>query len=100
MNNPYQPPLATSAAGSPGAPGTRCPQCRSTRLKDPKFTWWGGLLGPKLLKHRVCSDCGFGFNRETGLGNRNKVIVYVVVASVLGAVLILAYAWFVLTHLL
>lgn len=46
------------------------------------------MLGPKLFKHRVCQDCRFGFNRETGLGNRNKIIAYVVVSTV-GALLAL-----------
>jgi hypothetical protein len=41
------------------------------------------MLGPKLFKHRVCQDCRFGFNRETGESNGTKIAIYVIVSTVL-----------------
>jgi hypothetical protein len=49
-------------------------------VHQPSFTWWGGLLGPRLFKHTICRACGFGFNRETGKSNGGKIAAYTIVA--------------------
>jgi hypothetical protein len=86
--NPYAPPTHQMQQGyygaPPGSPSEAaqrglCPQCQSPHTSQPGFTWWGGILGPKLFNHRVCGSCGFGFNGTTGLSNRNKIIAYVVI---------------------
>jgi hypothetical protein len=94
--NPYTPPAAplapadaTSAAEA--ARAGQCPRCKSQNVHQPSFTWWGGVIGPKLFKHTICRACGFGFNRETGLANRNKIVTYTIVVSVLAVGVVLLY---------
>jgi len=60
----------------------QCPQCSSDNIHKPSFTWWGGAIGPKLFNHTICRSCSFGFNGDTGEGNRTKIIVYAVVLNV------------------
>ena len=89
--DPYAPPRSSIAADAALGPAGLCPRCHSSDLKQPRYTWWGGWLGPSLFKHSVCRACGFGFNRETGLGNRRKIIVYVAVSTAI--VLVLFAVW-------
>ncbi|MFO0618067.1 MAG: hypothetical protein U0414_36080 [Polyangiaceae bacterium] len=69
-----------------------CPRCQSSSVSKPSFTWWGGVVGPSLLKHRVCAACGFGFNGNSGKSNNTAIALYVsfffVVAIVVGALLL------------
>jgi hypothetical protein len=78
--NPYSAPTAPTAAFS----GDRCPKCASTNVRAPKFTWWGGFLGPKLFNHRVCDACHFAFNAKTGRSNKNAVLAYTAGGIALG----------------
>ena len=56
-----------------------------------KFTWWGGLIGPKLLTHVKCLACGKQYNGKTGKDNTNGIIIYCVIVGVicLGIVFVL-----------
>jgi hypothetical protein len=65
-----------------------CPQCRSPHLTTPGFTWWGGLLGPKLLNHTICGSCSFGFNAKTGKSNNTAIGVYLGVGAALGILIV------------
>lgn len=88
--NPYAPPTGQQGGGMMGPPGSPeeavsrgvCPRCNSSSVHQPSFTWWGGVLGPKLFNHWVCSACGFGYNGKTGQSNRGKIITYFVVINV------------------
>ena len=51
-----------------------CPQCKDTNAQLVKFTWWGGVLGPKLLSHVKCQSCGKKYNGKTG-GNTTNIII-------------------------
>ncbi|HSU67530.1 MAG TPA: hypothetical protein VLJ39_11705 [Tepidisphaeraceae bacterium] len=64
------------------SPGIACPRCRHTAYKPVSFTWWGGLLGPKILHHVKCLGCGYCFNSKTGRSNTVAIIVYSVVLLV------------------
>jgi hypothetical protein len=68
------------AYGPPAIPGpygfTTCPRCNSPHVTRPSFTWWGGLVGPKLLNHTVCGSCSFGFNGKTGKSNSTAIGIY------------------------
>jgi len=70
--------------------GPACPQCSSTQTKAIKYTWWGGVLGPKLLNLQKCEACRFQFNRQTGKSTRNAVIVYNVVIIVVTIAIVVA----------
>ena len=68
--------------------GFGCPRCGSPAVHQPSFTWWGGVIGAKLLNHTVCSGCGFGFNAKTGKDNTLGIAIYLRVVLVLVFVLI------------
>lgn len=61
-----------------------CPNCSSTRASLVGFSWWGGILGPKLLTHVKCPDCGTAYNGKTGQSNTVGIIIYLMVGAVVG----------------
>src|SRR5438105_3046762 len=65
---PYQTPARPGTGG-----GITCPRCGQYAARQPSFTWWGGLIGPKMLSHAVCDACGFGFNQKTGKSNTGPI---------------------------
>lgn len=72
-----------------------CPACGSQNAERMKFTWWGGVLGPKLLTHVKCPQCATKFNGKTGRDNTRNIIIYSVVAIV-GAFVLLFAMFFIL----
>lgn len=77
-----------------------CPQCGETNAQRVRFTWWGGLLGPKILKHVKCPGCGKAYNGKTGKENTTGIVIYSVIVGivVLGMVGVLFTALFVLMY--
>jgi hypothetical protein len=91
--NPYAAPQAPIEPGPPGALAAgACSRCQSPNVNRPTYTWWGGLLGPKLLNHAVCSACGFGFNYKTGKSNGPAIGIYLAVTVVIALALVGVYA--------
>jgi len=82
------PPGHMQQAGFPGAQATpgpgglflNCPKCGSPNTHKPTFTWWGGIVGPALFKHRVCNSCSLGYNERSGKDNTTAIILYYGVA--------------------
>ncbi len=66
-----------------------CPKCSSPRAKKVGFTWWGGVLGPSLLTHVKCQDCGTTYNGKTGQSNSAAIIVYSIVVGVIAIALVI-----------
>ena len=64
-----------------------CPECQSSNAKPVSFTWWGGLLGPKLLSHVKCGRCGAAYNGKTGKSNSTAIAIYFAVGVVVCFVL-------------
>lgn len=61
-----------------------CPYCKSDAPPTPAgFTWWGGLIGPKVLSHVVCPACRKGYNGKTHQPNTTGIVIYSVVVGVL-----------------
>lgn len=58
---------------------TGCPKCGSPLTEPVKFTWWGGVLGPKLFHHTRCMECKYCFNSKTRQSNTNAIIIYSIV---------------------
>lgn len=86
----YAGPMHGHGPAMPGPYGTTtCPRCNSPHLHRPSFTWWGGLVGPKLLNHTICSSCGFGFNSKTGKSNSQAIGIYIGVCFGLAILLVL-----------
>lgn len=60
-----------------------CPRCRRPDPEQVKFTWWGGMLGPRLLKHVKCNGCGLAYNGKSGQSNTTNIVIYSVVLGVI-----------------
>ena len=91
--NPYAAPRAPIEPGPGGALAEdACPRCQSPNVKRPTYTWWGGMLGPKLFSHAVCSSCGFGFNYKTGKSNATAIGIYLGISVVITILLLAVYA--------
>lgn len=70
-----------------------CPKCRSANATRVKFTWWGGLLGPKILNHVKCPQCGYAYNGKSGKDNTTGIIIYsVIIAFVVLAFVVIVFA--------
>ncbi len=64
-------------------PYAPCPKCRSAAAEKLKFTWWGGVLGPKLLTHVKCNTCGYKYNGKSGKDNTTGIVIYTVIVAIL-----------------
>ena len=66
-----------------------CPYCKSDLPPNPAgFTWWGGVLGPKVLNHAICPACRKGYNRKTMQPNTTGIAIYSVVVAVVAIVVV------------
>ena len=63
-------------------PFAPCPQCGSANSQKLRFTWWGGVLGPKILTHVKCPNCSKTYNGKTGRDNTTGIIIYSVVVGI------------------
>lgn len=72
-----------------------CPSCGNSNAQQLKFTWWGGVLGPKLLHHVKCNSCNVKYNGKSGKSNTTNIIIYAVVLGVIGFALVFALMIFV-----
>ena len=75
-----------------------CPKCGGPAEKL-KFTWWGGILGPKILSHVKCTLCGYKYNGKSGKDNTTGIVIYSVIVGilVLGLVVVMFAALALLT---
>ena len=64
-----------------------CPRCQNTQADPVSFTWWGGVLGPKLLTHVKCANCAAKYNGKTGRWNTTAIVIYTVVLTVIAFVI-------------
>ena len=69
-----------------------CPKCGASNAKLLNFTWWGGVLGPRLLTHVKCPDCGHKYNGKTGKDNTVGIAIYFAVVG-LGAFVLVFIAF-------
>jgi transposase-like protein len=76
--------------GAPRSGYAPCPLCSSSTAAPVGYSLWGGILGPKLLTHVKCSECGTTYNGKTGQSNATGIAVYLVVSTILAFVLISA----------
>ncbi len=60
-----------------------CPKCGSTDAKKVNYTWWGGVLGPRLFNLVKCNSCGMEYNGKTGKSNQTNMIIYLVASFVI-----------------
>ena len=74
--------------------GPACPKCGAGEATPVKFTWWGGVLGPKLLNHVKCNGCGYAYNGKTGNPNTTGIVIYTVVGLVIALIILFMFAGF------
>ena len=68
-----------------------CPKCQRDIVPQAVgFTWWGGLIGSKIINHCSCPACGARFNGRTGGDNTGAIAIYMVVVGVIAIVLFYA----------
>jgi predicted nucleic-acid-binding Zn-ribbon protein len=65
-----------------------CPKCASDKAELIGFTWWGGIVGPKMFTHVKCTKCGTTYNGKTGKSNQQAIAIYVTVSTILGIVVV------------
>jgi hypothetical protein len=90
QNYPPQYPLPPGGYAPPNyapQPGgnlyVSCPRCMSPYPEQVKFTWWGGMMGPRMLDHVRCRTCALEYNGKTGQSNSSKITTYIIVSSVI-----------------
>jgi hypothetical protein len=64
-----------------------CPRCGEQEAQPVSFTWWGGVIGPRMLSHVKCRGCGCGYNGKTGRLNTTGIVIYSIVVFIIVAVL-------------
>lgn len=75
----------------------QCPACQSAaEPRQVGFTWWGGLVGAKLLHHVECVQCRARFNSRTGQSNNTAIAIYMIVVGAIA--LVVTYALIVSTR--
>jgi hypothetical protein len=67
---------------------TGCPKCGSGIVTPVKYTWWGGVLGPKMLHHTKCEVCRYRYNSKTRKSNTTGIIIYSVSLFVIALVVV------------
>lgn len=60
-----------------------CPKCSAAGAERMGFTWWGGVIGPRVLTHVKCPRCGHGYNGKTGSDNTTGIIIYSGIVAVI-----------------
>jgi hypothetical protein len=96
-NNPYAspqtPPLKPPAAWPPlgAVESAPCPKCSNRYARKIDFTWWGGLIGPKMFNHVKCLQCGQTYNSKTGKSNFTAIVIYQVIVLIVIGLLYFAF---------
>jgi hypothetical protein len=65
-----------------------CPQCGNhgdaTRIW---WTMWGGVIGPAIICHVRCNECGTHYNGKSGDSNTTAITLFVVISIAIGLAL-------------
>ena len=64
-----------------------CPRCGGC-AEPVKFTWWGGAIGPKILKHVKCSNCRYACNGKTGKDTTTGILIYFVIVAAIAFIVV------------
>ena len=66
-----------------------CPKCGKSGASAVGFTWWGGLLGPKLFNVVKCGGCATQYNGKSGKMNTTNIVIYSVVIGIAAIALVI-----------
>ena len=95
--NPYASPQTAPIApplGSPPADAVQaapCPNCGNVYARKIEFTWWGGLIGPRMFHHVKCLQCRTPYNAKTGRSNFTAILLYQIVTLIVIGLMFLAF---------
>jgi hypothetical protein len=69
-----------------------CPKCQASDIipNPVGFTWWGGLIGSKIINHVECPRCHARFNGKTGGDNTGAIAIYMIVVGLIAGGLMFA----------
>jgi hypothetical protein len=68
-------------------PYATCPECGERGdARRVSYTLWGGFVGPWLLTHVRCNNCGAAYNGKTGNSNTTAIVLWVVIPLGIGIV--------------
>ncbi|HEY1017277.1 MAG TPA: hypothetical protein VGE07_31475 [Herpetosiphonaceae bacterium] len=73
-------------------PFAPCPRCGNPDVRRVAFTWWGGMVGPRLLKLAACPLCGLRYRGDTGGSPRAGMLIYLGVSALLALAALAALA--------
>ena len=59
-----------------------CPKCNAVGDERMSFTWWGGVIGPRLLTHVKCPRCGHAYTGKSGKDNTAGIVVYSAIVAI------------------
>jgi hypothetical protein len=85
----YQGPQMVPNYAPPGViTSAPCPACGCPYASKISFTWWGGVLGPRIFNHVKCNQCKTTFNSKTGKSNNTAIAIYLSVSFVVAIVVV------------
>jgi transposase-like protein len=61
-----------------------CPRCGATNAAPVAFTWWGGVLGPRVFSVVRCLGCNVQYNGKTGGTLTKGIVIYTGIALGVG----------------
>ncbi|MCP4441137.1 MAG: hypothetical protein GY810_19605 [Aureispira sp.] len=64
-----------------------CYNCGQTNYDKITFSFWGGMLGPKMFNHVKCNSCGSTYNGKTGQSNKQAITIYVAITLIVGLII-------------
>jgi hypothetical protein len=68
-----------------------CPNCGApgdaTRLT---WTIWGGFIGPMIICHVRCNQCGTTYNGKSGDSNTTRIIIYYAISFGIGVLILIS----------
>ena len=68
-------------------PYATCPECGERGdARRVSYTLWGGFVGPWLLTHVRCNNCGTAYNGKTGDYNTTAIVLWIVIPLAIGMV--------------
>ena len=70
----------------------RCLGCGGGPLSEPSFTFWGGVIGHKILGIERCESCKRWWVKKTGQPGGTRVVIYTISGVIIGLVLAALYA--------
>src|SRR5436309_11178731 len=80
--------------GPEHGPYAECPHCGCPGFAERvSFTWWGGFVGPSMINHVRCMECGACYNGRTGRDNTAAITIYTIVSPVICVVLFGVIFW-------